>query len=264
MSGGQDQKIDIDPDGVRQAALTVATALARAATPMNNLPMAGGVSPADVAATAVAAAVQLHVATSSAELMPKGPEGQAKSEAAVSGFETTDTASAANLAAVSQQAMPATAAAQAAPGGAGGMASIFSTFSHVIPAVAQLANSSSLAGAASSPISALSGMAGAPVSPPTAPTPTPSASPSNLPPYQDDTGVIHPRSGPYDPPLPEPKPTYGPPALPPYDPSGPPNDGAFITGPGDKAPYGYYEKVPGSGRWYPPPSPPVAGETVPS
>jgi hypothetical protein len=263
MSGGPDQNIDIDPDGVRQAALTVATALARAATPVNNLPMAGGVSPADVAATAVAAAVRLHVATSSAELMPKGPEGQAKSEAAVSGFETTDTASAANLAAVGQQAMPATAAAQAAPGGAGGTPSIFSTFSQVVPAVAQLSNPSRLAGAASSPISALSGMAGAPMSPPI-PTPTPSPSPSTLPPYQDDTGAIHPRTGPYDPPLPEPKPTYPPLALPPYDPSGPARDGAFIAEPGDQAPYGYYEKVPGSGRWYPPPSPPVAGETVPS
>jgi hypothetical protein len=267
MVHGSDDKVDIDPERVRQAALTVAMTLARAAAPATGLPIATGLSPADAAAAGLAAAIAAQVATSSAELAPKGPVGQAQAEAAVGGFESTDAANTASLAGVDAQATVGGAAAAAPGGGAGGAGGILSTFGQVLPALAQLANPSTLAGMASAPASALmgpmSGMTGggAPMSPPTTPTPTPSP----LPPYQDKTGQIQPRSGPYDPPVPEPEPTYGPPALPPYDPSGPTNDGSYTTAPGGMGPYGYYEKVPGSGQWFPPP--PAAaqpGTTLPA
>ena len=91
--------IKIQEESVTEAAQTVASSIAQAAQP-GPVPTATGASPIDGAAAGVASTVAGHVASSSAQLAPRGAEGLAKSEAALAQMETQDDTSAADIQAV--------------------------------------------------------------------------------------------------------------------------------------------------------------------
>ncbi|MCV7235271.1 alpha/beta hydrolase family protein [Mycobacterium branderi] len=93
------QPIRVDSGAVEQTAQTVAAALTRAARP-GPIPAAGGGSPIDAAATALAEAVGAKVATLSAQVGPKSAELLGISAAAVRQLQAQDKANADQIRAV--------------------------------------------------------------------------------------------------------------------------------------------------------------------
>ena len=116
VSGGA-KPIEVLPAAVTGTAQSIAGEVSRAAQP-GPVPMpAGGISPIDVAANAVAVAVAENVAHCSATLAPEPIEGVQKAETATTELRGQDTESAADIRSVAQtmQPMPP----PLAPGGGG-------------------------------------------------------------------------------------------------------------------------------------------------
>jgi hypothetical protein len=95
--------INLGPSEIEQTAQTVAATLTQAARP-GPVPVAGAGSPVDTAASAVAGAVVKSVAAASAELAPKGPEGLALTQAALTQAKTKDDENAGRIKAVGSDA----------------------------------------------------------------------------------------------------------------------------------------------------------------
>jgi hypothetical protein len=272
-----DKQVKVLPPEVLQVSQDVADNLAQAAVPVTALPVAAGASPIDAAAVGAATAISGRVAGASAELAPRAPAGLAASAQAVSGLQSGDEGNAADVLAVGLQAQATEplVAGSGAAGAGGGIGEMLGTVTQVVPAVLS-AVTSPLSSLGQLPQSAMGGLS-QPASMLSNLTKSPGIEDNSaggqapLPPYEDTTGAIHPRSGPYDqapprpttPPAPAPAPTEGS-ALPPYQDttgaihprSGPfeapkPADPWVTTAPGALGPYGYYEPVPGSGKWLP-------------
>jgi hypothetical protein len=95
--------INLEPTEIEQTAQTVASTITQAARP-GPVPMSGAGSPVDAAASAVASAVVKNVAAASAELAPKGPEGLALTQAALTQAKTKDDENAGRIKAVGSDA----------------------------------------------------------------------------------------------------------------------------------------------------------------
>lgn len=104
-SGGAKQ-IEVLPAAVTGTAQSIAAEVTRAAQPGPVPTPAGGVSPIDVAANAVAVAVAENVAHCSATLAPEPIEGVQKAETATTEFRAQDAESAADIKSVAQTMPP--------------------------------------------------------------------------------------------------------------------------------------------------------------
>jgi hypothetical protein len=114
VSGGA-KPIEVLPAAVTGTAQSIAGEVSRSAQP-GPVPMpAGGISPIDVAANAVAVAVAENVAHCSATLAPEPIEGVQKAEAATTELRGQDTESAADIRSVAQTMQP-----MPPPGASGG------------------------------------------------------------------------------------------------------------------------------------------------
>jgi hypothetical protein len=105
-----------------KAGAAVGDSLDRAAQPARVPTAIAGTSPADVAANAVAAAMQVKVTAASAELAPRGPTIRTASTQAAAKFTAIDDQNAARLQAVGEMGQSTIGATTSGPGGAGGVA----------------------------------------------------------------------------------------------------------------------------------------------
>jgi hypothetical protein len=105
-----------------EAGATVGDSLERAAQPARVPTATAGASPADAAANAVAAAMQLKVTSASAELAPLAPKIRTASAQAAVKLTAIDDQNAARLEAISTMVQSADGATPLGPGGAAGAA----------------------------------------------------------------------------------------------------------------------------------------------
>jgi hypothetical protein len=91
--------ITLNEQQILSAAQSVAASITQAAQP-GQAPIATGASPIDAAAAAVAGAVEANIASSSAQLAPRAPDGLAKAHAAMAQLKAQDEANAERIRAV--------------------------------------------------------------------------------------------------------------------------------------------------------------------
>jgi hypothetical protein len=91
--------ITLNEQQILSTAQSVAASITQAAQP-GQAPIATGASPIDAAAAAVAGAVEANIASSSAQLAPRAPDGLAKAHAAMAQLKAQDEANAERIRAV--------------------------------------------------------------------------------------------------------------------------------------------------------------------
>ncbi|KUI36225.1 hypothetical protein [Mycobacterium sp. GA-2829] len=92
-------EITLNQEQILSTAQSVAASITQAAQP-GQAPIATGTSPIDAAAAAVAGAVEANIASSSAQLAPRGPDGLAKAQTALAQLKAQDEANAERIRAV--------------------------------------------------------------------------------------------------------------------------------------------------------------------
>lgn len=92
-------EITLNQEQILSTAQSVAASITQAAQP-GQPPVATGASPIDAAAAAVAGAVEANIASSSAQLAPRGPDGLAKAQTALAQLKAQDEANAERIRAV--------------------------------------------------------------------------------------------------------------------------------------------------------------------